>query len=217
MVSYYSEKLDIQLQKIWDVKEQIKTYSKQLKINIDEATETFLDRIYTKCEQPIENKQNDLIKFQAYLNEIKKNEGLYEKNEVIQICELKAIDDYLTEIQTETLNFKEVTFVPAKQAIIGSLNGIEEDTDVDEDICGNSNEDTDMVEEVNGFDTKIVVTTMIILLSGLFLIPKYPWLGKSLWVLAIITACLTYMSNIFLAFWLPFIAFAAYIFTHSCM
>ena len=151
------------------MKEQIKIYSKQLKINIDEATETFLDRIYTKCEQPIENKQNDLIKFQAYLNELKKNEGLYEKNEVIQICKLKAIDDYLTETQTETLNFKEVTFVPAKQAIIGSLNGIKEDTDVDEDICGNSNEDTDMVEEVNGFDTKIVVTTMIILLSGLFL------------------------------------------------
>ena len=119
----------------------------------------------------------------------------------------------MIEIQTETLNFKEVTFVPAKQAIIGSLNGIEEDTDVDEDICGNSNEDTDMVEEVNGLDTRIVVTTMIIVLSGLFFISMYPWLGKSLWVLAMITAWLT--SNTCLAFWLPFIAFA--FITHSCM
>ena len=45
-------------------------------------------QVYTKCEQTIENKQHDLIKFQTYLNKIKKNEGLYEKNEVTQICKL---------------------------------------------------------------------------------------------------------------------------------
>ena len=37
----------MQLLKMWNVKEQIKIYAIELKINIDEATETFLDKIYT--------------------------------------------------------------------------------------------------------------------------------------------------------------------------